>query len=105
MCIDAWSCISCKSLLQLHGMLLTTSSKRKCSSMTCTQCAAAACRGRVRLQVMGFMWVFVIFLVCAIFYHDLIKKQYIAVFQARLAVLLEICLLQITFLCWVSFLM
>ena len=43
------------------------------------------CRGRVRLQVMGFLWVFVIFLVCAIFYHDLIKKQYIAVFQVRLA--------------------
>ena len=35
----------------------------------------------MRLQVMGFMWVFVIFLVCAIAYHDLIKKEYIAVFQ------------------------
>ncbi len=37
----------------------------------------------MRLQVMGFCWVFVIFLVCAIAYNDLIKPQYIQAFQVR----------------------
>ena len=54
------------------------------------RCAAALRRGRVRLQVMGFMWVFAIFLVCAIAYNELIKKQYIAVFQVRPAGVLEL---------------
>lgn len=68
----------------------------ECSSTMCVRRAAAVCRGRVRLQVMGFMWVFVIFLVCAIAYNDLIKKQYIAVFQVRSAGLLEVGVLPST---------
>ena len=59
----------------------------------------------MRLQVMGFMWVFVIFLVCAIFYHDLIKKQYIAVFQVRLALCCSRSFADHLFWCCMLFLM
>jgi len=43
----------------------------------------------VRLQIMGFCWVFVIFLVCAIAYNDLVKPQYIQAFQVRARSLLD----------------
>ncbi|GAQ81563.1 phosphate transporter [Klebsormidium nitens] len=37
--------------------------------------------GRTRMQIMGFAWVFVLFLACAIWYSDLIKPAHIHVFQ------------------------
>ncbi|KAK9812798.1 hypothetical protein WJX72_004025 [[Myrmecia] bisecta] len=37
--------------------------------------------GRMRMQVMGFCWVFVLFLICAAAYTKLIKPDYIHVFQ------------------------
>ncbi|KAG2495268.1 hypothetical protein HYH03_006541 [Edaphochlamys debaryana] len=37
--------------------------------------------GRMRMQVMGFTWMFVLFLICAVQYNELIKPQWIHAFQ------------------------
>ena len=37
--------------------------------------------GRTRIQMMGFLWIGLLFLMCAIFYFDLIKPQNIHAFQ------------------------